>query len=146
MLEFEEQLWKEHTDMQNHAICMSVYHPPRANNWDDLPRYLANAPDVMDFHNRIIIEYEEESKPQRGPKIIKKGHWSECKHDEDRDRKYKAVEFRLCKIWESEYKKGTWINKLFHFLADCYCKRDTELYLDIYLKDAELTTALKKRR
>ncbi len=118
--------------------------PPIAENWDTMD--LCNAPDIMDFENRIIIEYEEESRPgKRMGKIGKKGHWSESKRDENRDKNYKAAGFRVCKIWESEMKKGPWNLKLFHFLADCYCKRDCRMFADMFLIEKDLMLALTRR-
>lgn len=136
MMQFIENEWN-----RNLVAC----YPPMAKNWDDMQ--LCNAPDIMDFNSKIIIEYEEESKPgKRMGKLGKKGHWSECKKDTQRDSHYKKAGFRLCKIWESEYKKADWKNKLFHFLSDCYCYRDTALYLDMYLTGKELRKALKSRK
>lgn len=123
---------------------MKAVHPPDAQNWDDME--ICNAPDILDFDNRIIIEYEEESRPGKsGGKLGRKGHWSDSKRDTLRDANYKAAAFRVCKIWESELKKGTWNLKLFHFLADCYCKRNCRIYSDMYLKPAEIKKALLRR-
>lgn len=111
-------------------------HPPLAKNWDDMK--ICNAPDILDFNNRIIIEYEEESKPQKGPKIIKKGHWVESKRDELRDDRYKMAGFRVCKIWEVEIKNGVWEIKLFYFLADCYTRRNLDMYQNRFISEDEL--------
>lgn len=121
-------------------------HPPLAKNWDELNPKFCNAPDIMAFNDMIIIEVEEESKAQRGPKIIKKGHWSESKHDEERDLKYKRAGFRVCKIWESEIKNNMVENKLFHFLSDCYCNRIVTFYSGMFLTEKELRKALKERK
>ena len=103
------------------------FHPPLAKNWDDME--FCNAPDIMDFNNKIIIEYEEESKAgKQGGKLGKKGHWTESKRDELRDDRYKNSGFRVCKIWETEIKNGLWEIKLFYFLADCYTKRNLDMY------------------
>ena len=123
---------------------LAFAHPPTAQNWDDME--ICNAPDILDFDNKIIIEYEEESRPgKRGGKLGKKGHWADSKRDAARDMNYRRAGFRVCKIWESEMRKGPWELKLFHFLADCYCKRPTRLYLDMYLKEKELKLALQRR-
>ncbi len=88
----------------------------------------------MDFENKIIIEYEESTGPRRsGARIARKGHGYPGdlinKRDSIRDEYYQAVGFRVCKIWENpEFKMNTWKKKLFHFLADCYCKRDVYNY------------------
>ena len=111
-------------------------HPPKAKNWDEME--LCNAPDIMDFDNRIIIEYEEESKPGKSSgKLGKKGHWTESKRDENRDSNYKRSGFRFCKIWETEIKNGIWEIKLFHFLADCYTKRNLDMYQYRFISEDE---------
>jgi len=124
-------------------------HPPHSENWDAMKRNgsIPICPDIMDYKNKIIIEYEEESTAgKRMGKYGKKGHWAESKRDFRRDALYKENGFRFCKIWESERKADMISKKLFHFLADCYCKRDTEMYLDMYLNDKELKKALKLRK
>jgi len=123
---------------------LRMAHPPTAENWDDMD--LCNAPDIMDFENRIIIEYEEESRPgKRSGKLGRKGHWSDSKRDTQRDTNYRRAGFRVCKIWESEMKKGPWNLKLFHFLADCYCRRDCRMYADMFLKEKDLKQAMMRR-
>jgi len=101
----------------NNEIKVIPYHPPLAKNWDDAENI--RVPDILDFHNRIIIEIEEESKPMKGPKIRKKGHWEESRRDLKRDWFYKKGKFRVCKIWESELKDMKKVEqKLWQFL--CY--------------------------
>ena len=61
-------------------------------------------PDLIDFKNKIIIEYQEESKGRQGVlrrrgKINKKGH--DEFSDEDKDIFYKLAEFNQLKIWEN---------------------------------------------
>ena len=61
-------------------------------------------PDLIDFKNKIIIEYQEESKGRQGVlrrrgKINKKGH--DEFSDEDKDLFYKLAEFNQLKIWEN---------------------------------------------
>jgi len=112
-------------------------HPPMAKNWDDMQ--YCNAPDILDFDNKIIIEYEEESKAgKQGGKLGKKGHWTESKRDELRDDRYNLSGFRVCKIWETEIKQNVWENKLFYFLADCYTNRNLEIYQYRYISEEEL--------
>lgn len=93
-------------------------HPPISSSWTAL-RKNGNAiyvPDLLDFPNKIIIEYEEESKPMKGPKIIKKGHSEESTVDMLRDKFYKDAGFRLFKVWESDIE---WKKKLGEFLLRC---------------------------
>ena len=61
-------------------------------------------PDLIDFKNKIIIEYQEECKGRQGVlrrrgKINKKGH--DEFSDEDKDLFYKLAEFNQLKIWEN---------------------------------------------
>lgn len=107
-------------------VTLAAHHPPKAANWDEMK--ICNAPDILDFNNKIIIEFEEESLPQKGPKIRRKGHWAESKRDTNRDQNYNKAGFRVCKIWQNELKKGDWPLKLFYFLADCFTNRDTTPY------------------
>jgi len=61
-------------------------------------------PDLIDFKNKIIIEYQEESKGRQGVlrrhgKINKKGH--DEFSDEDKDIFYELAKFKQLKIWEN---------------------------------------------
>ena len=61
-------------------------------------------PDLIDFKNKIIIEYQEESKGRQGVlrrhgKINKKGH--DEFSDEDKDIFYDLAKFNQLKIWEN---------------------------------------------
>ena len=61
-------------------------------------------PDLIDFKNKIIIEYQEESKGRQGVlrrrgKINKKGH--DEFSDEDKDIFYELAKFNQLKIWEN---------------------------------------------
>lgn len=76
-------------------------------------------PDVLDFHNKIIIEYEEEAKPNKGSKR-RKGHFEGNNHDLKRDWAYTKAKFGVCKIWESDKK---WKETLKQFLIKTYAKR-----------------------
>ena len=82
-------------------------------------------PDIIDFQKKIIIEFEEESLPMKGPKIRKKGHWEESKRDSRRDKFYKKGKFSVLKIWESEYQSADneWGRKLDSFLVGCFTRR-----------------------
>ncbi len=61
-------------------------------------------PDLIDFKNKIIIEYQEESEGTKGVlrrsgKINKKGH--DEFSDEDKDIFYDIAKFTQLKIWEN---------------------------------------------
>tara|TARA_B110000438_G_scaffold5619_1_gene5605 strand:+ start:1622 stop:2068 length:447 start_codon:yes stop_codon:yes gene_type:complete len=61
-------------------------------------------PDLIDFKNKGIIEYQEECKGRQGVlrrrgKINKKGH--DEFSDEDKDLFYKLAKFNQLKIWEN---------------------------------------------
>ena len=61
-------------------------------------------PDLIDFKNKIIIEYQEECKGRQGVlrrrgKINKKGH--DEFSDEDKDIFYELAKFEQLKIWEN---------------------------------------------
>ncbi len=61
-------------------------------------------PDLIDFKNKIIIEYQEESEGRHGilrrrGKINKKGH--DEFSDEDKDIFYDLAKFNQLKIWEN---------------------------------------------
>ena len=61
-------------------------------------------PDLIDFKNKIIIEYQEECKGRQGVlrrrgKINKKGH--DEFSDEDKDIFYELAKFNQLKIWEN---------------------------------------------
>jgi len=60
------------------------YHPPISKNWDSHPDIFC--PDLLDWHNKIIIEYEEEVGEQRsGAFLARKGHHREGDLDNIRD-------------------------------------------------------------
>lgn len=89
--------------------AIGYHHPPKSKNWNELKQSGNDilCPDLLDYHNRIIIEYEEEPRPG------KKGHTEESKRDEKRDYFYRIGGFRLFKVWESD---GVWKEKLEKFL------------------------------
>jgi hypothetical protein len=70
-------------------------------------------PDLLDWKNKRIIEYQEEPKPCKGPKIIQKGH--DEFSDENKDLFYKLAGFKQLKIWESDQ---DWMHKIDGFLID----------------------------
>jgi len=75
-------------------------------------------PDLIDFNRKIIIEFEEEAKPNKGDRRIK-GHFPEVLNprDQERDDLYAAAGFHLHKIWASDFKdESTWTAELEAFL------------------------------
>ena len=92
------------------------FHPPISKNWDSHPNIFC--PDLLDWHNKIIIEYEEEvGEQRRGAFLAKKGHHREgdmdTKQDSRRNEYYKSGGFRVLRIWDSEQ---NWEKKLENFL------------------------------
>jgi len=94
--------------------------PEEKQNFKDL--YLGServllVPDLLDLKNKLIIEYNEESKPHRGHKIIKKGHFEESKRDTNKNHYYNILiikhGFRYLQIWETD---PEWKNKINAFL------------------------------
>ncbi len=107
---------------------IEVYHPPIAIDWNDAD--IIQCPDILDFENKIIIEYQEETgKRRRGAFLAKKGHGHPGDlaniRDSRRDSNYSCGGFRVLNIWESEYNDGSWKKKLWIFLCDCFCNRLT---------------------
>jgi hypothetical protein len=82
-----------------------VYHPPISKSWNNHPIIIC--PDILDFKNKLVIEYEEESGNRRnGAFLAKKGHGHEgdysTKRDSRRDGLYENHGFKILKIWESD--------------------------------------------
>ncbi len=100
---------------------MGYHHPPKSANWEE-SRDNGNeikCPDLLDYSNKLIIEYEEEPKPgKKGGKLGKKGHTEESIRDIHRDQLYRIAGFKVLKIWESEYKSKEFIEKLYDFLYE----------------------------
>ena len=70
-------------------------------------------PDMMDFRNKKIIEYQEEpTAAKSGGKLGKKGH--DEFSDEDKDLFYQLAGFKQLKIWESDV---NWMEKVESFLS-----------------------------
>ena len=92
------------------------YHPPISHDWSTKP--IIFCPDLLDWYNKIIIEYEEEVGNRRsGDYLAKKGHHREGDMDTTRDSRrnkyYKSGGFRILRIWNSEQ---NWEKKLEDFL------------------------------
>lgn len=93
-----------------------TFHPPRSKNWDSNPNILC--PDLLDWHHRMIIEYDEEvGEPRPGAYLAIKGHNREGDldntHDTERTYYYKWGKFHTLRIWESD---KLWKEKLHKFL------------------------------
>ena len=93
------------------------YHPPISENWNSKP--IIFCPDLLDYHNKIIIEYEEEvGKRLPGAKLAVKGHHREGDIDNKRDVRrtiyYENGGFRVLRIYESDI---MWHKKLAEFLT-----------------------------
>ena len=72
----------------------------------------------MDWHRKLIIEYEEEAGKKKGAfgaKWGKRGH-TEYTNTRDKRRDDHYNKFSMLKIWEHELKDETWKKKLFNFL------------------------------
>lgn len=89
-----------------------AYHPPISKDWEEC-KLMGNeikCPDLLDYCHKLIIEYEEEPTPR------KKGHTEESKRDTNRDKLYTLANFKLFKIWESEYQTNEYKSELIKFL------------------------------
>ena len=62
------------------------YHPPKSKDWSCKP--IIFCPDLLDWNNKIIIEYEEEVGDRKpGAKLAKKGHHRKGDYDNKKDSK-----------------------------------------------------------
>lgn len=81
-------------------------------------------PDIADYQNRIIIEFEETpGKPRHGAKLAKKGHDPDGLDGRtaNRDLYYGIAKLRVLKIFDYEFADETkWKIKLVQFLIKCY--------------------------
>ncbi|MCZ6581605.1 MAG: hypothetical protein O6761_00315 [Thaumarchaeota archaeon] len=92
------------------------YHPPLSQDWSTHP--VIFCPDLLDWENKIIIEFEEEVGNRRpGAKLARKGHNREGDMDNKRDTRrtgyYKHGGFHTLRIWESD---NMWESKLETFI------------------------------
>jgi len=100
--------------------AMGYHHPPKSQSWEEVKEKgnQIKCPDLLDYYNKLIIEYEEESKPgKKGGKLGKKGHTEESAKDTNRDQLYRIAGFKVLKIWESEYNSNSYKKKLYEFLS-----------------------------
>lgn len=101
-----------------------------STDWDSVNGKVF-CPDIIDYSNRIIIEFEEESGPKKpGAKLARKGHGHQgdysTKRDQKRNDAYEAAGFTVYRLWESTFKNENWRVKLFEFLINCYFQRQCE--------------------
>lgn len=99
-------------------IGSKSYHPPISENWNQNPDIFC--PDLLDYYNKIIIEYEEEVGERKpGAKLARKGHHREGDMDTKRDVRrnlyYEDGKFRVLRIYESD---TLWQKKLVDFLTE----------------------------
>lgn len=97
-------------------IDEKTFHPPISLTWSTKP--VIFCPDLLDYHHKIIIEYEEEvGELQKGAKLATKGHNREGdidnKRDEKRNQYYNQAGFSVLRIWKSD---DLWRDKLKTFL------------------------------
>ena len=104
--------------------AMGYFHPPKSNSWEEAKREQREikCPDLLDYPNRLIIEFEEEGQKSRtGAKLSTKGHGPQGdltnNRDTNRDYLYRIGGFKVLKIYESEWNNGTWKEKLKQFLT-----------------------------
>lgn len=88
------------------------YHPPISVDWSNNPQIFC--PDLLDYENKIIIEFEEEiGNPRSSARLARKGHNREGdlpnKRDTRRKEFYDDGNFQCFQIWESDDK---WEQKL----------------------------------
>jgi len=93
-----------------------IFHPPISKDWSTNPIILC--PDLLDYHNRLIIEYEEEiGEKRKGAKLAKKGHNREGDMDNYQDARrnkfYNRGGFHVLRLWESD---KDWKEKLENFV------------------------------
>lgn len=97
--------------------------PLTDTNWDRYKsRWRLFCPDILDYSNRIIIEFEESpGKPRSGARLAKKGHDPDGmdKRTSNRDLYYELAKFRVLKIFDFEDDK-TVKKKIKQFLVKCY--------------------------
>ena len=90
--------------------------------------HITFVPDIIDYKNKIIIEFEEETGNRKsGAHYARKGHGHQgdysTKRDTRRNKYYKLAGFTVLRIWESQFKKSTvWKIILTEFLIQCYRK------------------------
>lgn len=98
--------------------AIGYHHPPISKSWKESKKEGNDifCPDLLDYENKIIVEYEEEpTAGKKGGKMGKKGHTEESKKDSRRDSFYSIGGFRVFKVWESD---KDWRTNLEQFLLN----------------------------
>lgn len=98
-----------------------VIHPPRSQGWLSNPTIFC--PDIIDFDNKIIIEYEEEGQKRlSGSRLARRGHGPEGdilnEKDSRREKYYSFGKFRVLRFYEADLMAKNW-EKIHQFLLDC---------------------------
>lgn len=109
----------DYRNIDSSLIQTSVHHPPISQNWSRNSKI--KCPDILDYNNRIIIEYEEETGNKKlGAKLANKGHGHpgdlSNKKDTEKFLLYKEGNFRVFRIWESN---ENWKHDVDSFLNSC---------------------------
>ena len=97
----------------------------------DSKDFIPFVPDIIDYKNKIVIEYEEETGDKRaGAKLARKGHGHQGDHptkrDEIRNHYYSLAGFKVLRVWESQYEShSVWRPLVAQFLISCL-KNKTE--------------------
>lgn len=94
------------------------------SNWDEIKNLSLFVPDILDYQNKIVIEFEETpGKPRHGAKLAKKGHDPDGmdKRTSNRDLYYSIAKLRVLKIFDYEFEDDSkWKIKLVEFLIKCF--------------------------
>lgn len=108
-IEFRDA-WKNH--QEEYIQC---WHPPMSRSWDEAKESgtVIRCPDLLDWHHKLIIEYEEAPGPRRsGAKLAKKGHGLEGDLTNDRDKwrdtYYRLTGFTILKIYQLNYEDDSY--------------------------------------
>lgn len=94
--------------------------------------YRRFVPDLIEYHYKGIIEYQEEQKPTKGASLGTKGH-SELS-DSDKDLFYTLGGFEQLKIWESDTEETT-IKNIRSFLGHVFSLNHSSIRQAQHLKD-----------
>lgn len=104
-------------------IEYQTLHPPISCSWRELRSndHFILVPDILDFDNKTIIEFEEETGNRRpGAKLAKKGHGHPgdlpTKRDKEKYELYDIAKFRYYRLWESNQ---NWKKDLGAFIHMC---------------------------
>ena len=114
--------FKEDSGSMETALVFDGYgnavKPDLGKTWADYKNQKILVPDILDYNNKIIIEYDETWKKQ-GKKTLK-GHDPDGLDTRtfDRDFYYSHAKFRVLKVFDYET-DDVWKRKVFKFLINC---------------------------